>query len=63
MGGMGGMGGFFESVIWAKLFQTQVCTGVSAPAGPASMGYGLRHGLRRGLRHGLRCSAWGLLSY
>ena len=28
------MGGFFESVIWPKIFETQVCTGMSAQAGP-----------------------------
>ena len=53
------MGGFFESVIWPKLFQTQVCTGMSAPAGRTqvhshSVRCMLRPGLRGGLRHGLR---------
>ena len=49
------MGGFFEPVIRPKIFQTQVCTGMSAPAGPTQVhGHGVRCMLRPGLRDGLR---------
>ena len=45
------MGGFFESVIWPKILQTQVCTGMSAPAS-ATCCWAYREGPSQGPQSG-----------